>query len=153
MNDTPQTAPETLTDRILQFVKYCLVGVLNTLVTFGVIYLCKSLLGMNMYVSNALGYIAGVINSFLFNRQWVFKSGGKVYREAVRFVVGFGLCYGLQFALVLLLTESPFGALMFRIPVAGIVLSGYGIATILGNVVYTLANFVYNRFVTFKQEI
>ena len=34
--------------------------------------------------------------------------------------------------------------------IAGIVISGYGIATVLGNVVYTLANFVYNRTVTFR---
>ena len=47
-----------------------------------------------------------------------------------------------------MLTESTFGELEFA--VWGIVVSGYGIATVLGNVVYTLANFVYNRLVTFK---
>ncbi len=42
---------------------------------------------------------------------------------------------------------SSFGDYDFRI--LGIVLSGYGIATLIGNVIYTLANFVYNRTVTF----
>ena len=50
--------------------------------------------------------------------------------------------------LVGMLTGSTFGELEFA--VCGIVVSGYGIATVLGNVVYTLANFVYNRLVTFK---
>jgi putative flippase GtrA len=30
-------------------------------------------------------------------------------------------------------------------------LSGYGIATLIGNVCYTLCNFVYNRLITFKK--
>ena len=135
-------------ERLWQFVKYCMVGVLNTLVTLGVIYLCKSFLGWNLYVSNALGYICGVINSFLCNKQWVFQSDGKYVNEAVKFLVGFGLCYGIQLLVVWMLTESPFGSLNFEI--VGIVISGYGIATLLGNVVYTLCNFVYNRLVTFK---
>lgn len=135
-------------ERFVQFVKYCLVGVLNTLVTFGVIYLCKSFFGLNLYVSNALGYICGVINSFLCNKSWVFRSKGGYGREAVKFLLGFLLCYALQLWVVWMLTESPFGKIEFLI--AGIVISGYGIATIIGNVVYTLANYIYNRLVTFK---
>lgn len=114
-------------------------GVLNTLVTLGVIFVCKSFFGWNLYVSNALGYICGVINSFLCNKQWVFRSDGSYAREALKFLLGFGLCYLLQLWLVWMLTESYFGQLNFNI--LGVVLSGYGIATLLGNVVYTLANF------------
>lgn len=147
MTDTIHTADSPKT-KIIQFIKYCMVGVLNTLITLGVIFVCKSLLGVNPYVSNALGYIAGVINSFFCNKQWVFKSSGSYWREALRFLAGFGICYGLQLGCVWLLTESPFGSLEFAI--AGFVISGYGIATLLGNVVYTLANFVYNRLVTFR---
>ena len=84
-------------EQLGQFIRYCIVGVLNTLVTLGVIYLCKSMLGWNLYVSNALGYIAGVTNSFFCNKQWTFRSKGRYRREAVRFVAGFGICYALQF--------------------------------------------------------
>lgn len=136
-------------EKVLQFIKYCLVGVLNTLVTFGVIYLCKSFLGLNLYVSNACGYICGVINSFLCNKSWVFKSDGSYKREAIKFLAGFGLCYALQLWVVWMLTESWLGSVDFCF-FSDIVISGYGIATILGNVVYTLANFVYNRLITFK---
>lgn len=134
-------------EKAVQFIKYCLVGVLNTLVTFGVIYLCKSLLEWNLYLSNALGYIAGVTNSFMCNKQWVFHSKGGYVREALKFLGGFLICYALQFSVVWMLTQS-YGDYDFMI--MGIVLSGYGIATVLGNVLYTLANFVYNRMVTFS---
>ena len=140
-------SPEKI-EKCVQFVKYCMVGVLNTLVTYGVIYICKSFLGMNLYVCNALGYLAGLTNSFFCNKTWVFHSGGSFRREMSRFLLGFAVCYILQFILVWMLTESDFGKLEFLI--GGIVISGYGVATILGNVVYTLANFIYNKLVTFR---
>lgn len=133
---------------IEQFIKYCLVGVLNTLVCLGTIFICKSLLGVNPYLSNAIGYCVGVLNSFLWNRSWVFKSNGRFSREAIRFFIGCGVCYLAQLSVVMVLTQSHFGSYEFHLP--GFVLSGYGIATLLGSVVYSLCNFVYNRICVFR---
>lgn len=135
-------------DEILQFVKYCTVGVLNTLLCLGVIFFCKSVLEFNPYVSNALGYIVGVINSFLWNKKWVFRSDGRMARQAVVFLCGFALCYALQFFIVWALNQSSFGDLEFELGV--FTLSGYGIATLIGNIAYTMANFLFNRLVTFS---
>ncbi|MDE6134268.1 MAG: GtrA family protein, partial [Muribaculaceae bacterium] len=123
------TVSEEKSGRILQFIKYCIVGVLNTLVTLGVIYLCKDFLGMNPYVSNAMGYVCGVINSFLCNKSWVFHSKGSYRREAVKFVIGFLVCYLLQLGVVWMITESQVG--MYDFMFFGIVISGYGIATVI----------------------
>lgn len=133
-----------------QLLKYALVGCMNTLLTLCVIFVCKSILGVNVYVSNALGYIAGLINSFLWNRRWVFRSNGRMRREAVHFFTGFVVCYFIQFAVVWLLNQSWFGKTEYHL-FAGIVVSGYGIATLVGNVAYTLSNFAYNKLVTFKK--
>ena len=81
---------------LMQFVRYAAVGVINTTLTLFVIYVCKGLLGMNPWVSNAIGYVAGFVNSFLWNKLWVFNSHNAVVREAAKFVGGFFLCYGLQ---------------------------------------------------------
>lgn len=135
-------------DELLRFVKYCAVGVLNTLLCLGVIFFCKSILELNPYLSNALGYGVGLINSFLWNKKWVFRSDGRIATEAIRFLCGFAVCYALQFAVVWALNQSAFGAIEVDLWV--FTLSGYGIATILGNAVYTIGNFVYNRFFTFK---
>jgi putative flippase GtrA len=124
-----------------------MVGVLNTLVTLVVIYVCN-LLGVNQYVSNALGYICGVINSFLWNKSWVFKSKGGYSKEAIKFLCGFGICYALQFLTLWLLNQTVLND--FKYEIYNYTITGYGIATLIGNVVYTLANYVYNRFITFK---
>ncbi len=133
---------------IVQLIKYGVVGVMNTLLTLAVIFICKSELGINPYISNGLGYIIGLINSFLWNRQWVFKSNGALSRQAVRFILGFVVCYTIQLSVVWGLNYSPFGAL--EVVIFGFTLSGYGLATLIGNVVYTIANFLYNRLFTFK---
>ncbi|MBP2691915.1 MAG: GtrA family protein [Muribaculaceae bacterium] len=132
----------------VQFVKYCMVGALNTLVTLCTIFVCKSLFDVNEYLSNAIGYVLGVINSFLWNKQWVFHSHGGYRREALKFIIGFLLCYGLQLAAVASLNSSSFGDIEFTL--GQIVISGYGISTVIGCGVYTVCNYAYNRLITFR---
>lgn len=134
---------------ITQFLRYACVGVMNTLITLVIIFLCKSILCINPWLSNAIGYVAGFINSFMWNKHWVFKSGSGILTEGVKFLIGFILCYALQFAATWLLTnQTPIGDIQLQF--FGFTMSGYGLATLIGMVVYTLANFVYNRAVTFK---
>lgn len=134
---------------IVQFIKYAMVGCLNTAVTLGVIFVLNSLCGINLYAANAIGYVAGLINSFIWNKNWVFKSSKGYKREALKFALGFGVCYALQLLVVYILASDDFSLLQWNI--MGIfTLSGKGVATIIGNIIYTLANFIYNRLVTFK---
>ena len=133
-----------------QFVKYACVGVINTLVTLCVIYVCKSLLGINPLVSNAIGYVCGVINSFLWNKNWVFKTSGRYAAESVKFLAGFFICYGIQLLTVWLLSYKT-DLKHFELDIFVFTLSGYGIATLIGNVVYTLTNYIYNKIITFRK--
>lgn len=135
----------------MQFVRYLMVGVINTLVTLMIIYVCKSILEINLWVSNFLGYVGGVINSFLWNKFWVFNSHSHGWQgEGLKFVIGFALCYGLQFAATWILTKYVIYD-DFLVSFAGFAISGYGVATVIGMMVYTIANFIYNRLVTFRQ--
>lgn len=134
---------------INQFLRYVCVGVMNTCITLIVIFTCKSVFGVNPWVSNALGYVAGFINSFIWNKLWVFHSKSNAVREAIKFIGGFLLCYGLQLLVTwLLTTHTPLSTWEFSF--AEFTLSGYGLATLLGMCFYTMSNFVYNRVVTFK---
>lgn len=134
---------------VRQFIKFIAVGVINTLVTLITIFVCKNL-GVNPWVSNAIGYVAGVINSFLWNKMWVFHSSGRNSMEVVRFGVGFLLCYGLQLACTWTLTK-PMGLGEIEWEVMGFAFTGYAVATLFGMCVYTIANFIFNRIVTFRK--
>lgn len=133
---------------LLRFLRYCIVGAINTAITLGVIYLCHSILGWGEYLSNVIGYIAGLINSFLWNRAWVFRAQGSRLRQALRFALGFALCYGLQLAVVYALCHTALSAIELHLPY--ITLTGYAIATLIGNITYTLLNYLYNKYITFR---
>ena len=66
----------------VQLLKYGVIGVSNTLITLVVFYVINTLMGLDYAVANTLGYILGLINSFVWNRTWVFRTGGNVWREA-----------------------------------------------------------------------
>ena len=134
---------------VLQFIKYVVVGCINTAITLIVIFVCKSLLNIDPYIANAIGYAVGLINSFIWNKNWVFKSQNGYSREAIKFGIGFALCYLLQLGVVYALNSTTFGTYEWQI--LGIfTISGYGVATLLGSVAYTVVNYIYNRVVTFK---
>lgn len=134
---------------VYQLIKYGMVGVLNTLVTLIVIVLCKSFIGINEYVSNMIGYVMGVLNSFLWNRSWVFHSHGQMHRDMIYFLGGCLICYLVQFAVLYILTNWVFEDIEYDL--GFFVVSGYGIATLIAMVVYTLCNFIYNRTITFRR--
>ena len=80
----------------IQLLKYGVIGVMNTLITLVAFYLFNTKLGVPYGPSNIIGYVLGVVNSFLWNRSWVFKTGGDFKREALLFGCGFVLCWMLQ---------------------------------------------------------
>ncbi|HBW3725402.1 TPA: GtrA family protein, partial [Klebsiella pneumoniae] len=49
-----------------QLMKYGLVGIVNTLITAVVIFLLRHL-GLGIYLSNAMGYVVGIVFSFIAN--------------------------------------------------------------------------------------
>lgn len=56
----------------MQFVKFGIVGLSNTLLTY-VIYLLCVWIGIHYQISYFIGYIAGIVNAFYWNNKYVFK--------------------------------------------------------------------------------
>lgn len=122
---------------IAQAIKYGVVGVSNTLITMAVIYIMMKLLGCREGLSNITGYVAGLLNSFIWNKQWTFKDSSAGWKHsAFRFAVAFVVCYVLQWGLVTVLN-------------AHLSIDHY-YNHLIGMVFYTILNFILNKFYTFK---
>ena len=87
-------------ETVKQAIKYGIVGVSNTVITAVVIWIMMKLFGCSDVVSNMVGYVAGVLNSFIWNKQWTFRSSAGWIGSAVCFGVVFGVCYLLQLGLL-----------------------------------------------------
>jgi putative flippase GtrA len=86
-----------------QIVKYVLVGAANTFLTLGTILVLSGAAHADYRFANAVGYVIGLTSSFLLNRWWTFRSEGAVPLQAVKFLLVFGLCYAIQFGLLVLM--------------------------------------------------
>lgn len=121
---------------IIKFIKFLVVGCINTLITLVVIYILMHLFRVDYKTSNAAGYVVGLVNSFFWNKLWVFKKrNGGLFKEVALFVIFFLICYGAQFICLLVLVEKM-----------GVDKS---LSQFLAMIVYTLLNFIFNRLFTF----
>jgi putative flippase GtrA len=57
---------------LVQFVKFGIVGVSNTLLTFAVYTILLKVFGVWYLAASAVGFIVGAVNGFLLNRRWTF---------------------------------------------------------------------------------
>lgn len=57
----------------VQFVKFGIVGVSNTALTFIVYTVLLKVFGVWYLAASAVGFIAGATNGFLLNRRWTFR--------------------------------------------------------------------------------
>ena len=124
-------------ETIKQAIKYGVVGLSNTLITMIVIWVMMKLLDCPEGLSNLTGYVAGLLNSFVWNKKWTFKGSDTGWRKgAMRFAIAFVVCYALQYALILVLN-------------AQLTIDHY-YNHLIGMVFYTAINFLANKFYTFK---
>ena len=57
---------------LVQFVKFGIVGVSNTLLTFAIYTVLLKVFGVWYLAASAIGFVVGAINGFLLNRRWTF---------------------------------------------------------------------------------
>ena len=120
-----------------QAIKYGVVGLSNTLITMIVIFVMMKLLGCREGLSNFTGYVAGLLISFFWNKQWTFKGSKAGWgKSALRFAIAFAICYVLQYVVVLLLNA--------QLPI------DHYYNHLLGMVFYTVLNFLMSKFYTFR---
>ncbi|WP_342985692.1 GtrA family protein [Clostridium saudiense] len=74
-------------DNLFRFVKFGLVGVLNTAINW-IIFILLNSLGIYYIISNIIAYTLSTINSYMWNSKWVFKYEGKNIKETTfKFII------------------------------------------------------------------
>lgn len=122
---------------IVQFVKFGLVGVSNTLLFFAIYTLLLKGFGVWYLAASAIGFTVGAINGFLLNRRWTFQGHVGDSLTPLRWAVVQGCGLGLNELLLYALVD---GAALDK-------LIAQGIAT----VVVTVTTFIVNRAWTFRE--
>jgi putative flippase GtrA len=120
----------------MSFVRFCLVGLLNTSIGLAVMCSLMRLGGVQYVVANALGYAVGAAVSFTLNRSWTFRFKGPTFNSGVRWLLVLGAAFGANIVVVIIAHEL-FGVDRY-------VSQGFGIVT------YTALSFLGGRFYAFR---
>lgn len=127
---------------LIQFIKFCVVGVSNTLVNLAVYYLIV-LFNRELYLAAyVIAWLVSVLNAFFWNNRFVFKDKKAGWRSACIKLVKAYISYGTTMLLSVLLLRS-------QVEVWGI---SEIVAPIINVAVTTPINFVINKYWTFAQK-
>lgn len=114
--------------------KYVAVGLINTLITGCVIFILMHI-GMGVYGANFIGYVIGIIVSFILNSTFTFSSRMNV-KKFLMFLLTCGICYLLNlFAIKTFLMLFPHQIYLSQL---------------VGMFFYTVAGFVINKYWVMK---
>jgi len=91
---------------LVQFVKFGIVGVSNTLLTFLVYTLLLKVFGVWYLAASAIGFMVGATNGFLWNRRWTFKEHVGDSLTPLRWTVVQGCGLALNVGLLYVLVDS-----------------------------------------------
>ena len=93
---------------VVQFIKFGLVGVFNTVIGLGIYYVfiwIDDSIGMAL-LGQAVGWTCGVLNAFILNRLFVFKESKEVWwKILLKLYVAYGLSLVITLVLTFLLIE------------------------------------------------
>ena len=137
----------------IKFWKFILVGILNTIIGNGLMFVFYNFTPIKdivwgavdgYWISSALGYIIGSIVSYFLNKHFTFKNKENGIKPALKFALNIAVCYFLAYGLAK--------------PLIAWILSGQNqtvqsnIAMLAGMCLFVAFNYIGQRFFAFKEK-
>ena len=123
---------------INKFIKFGLVGVLNTLINW-IIFAVLNFVGVYYIVANVIAYAIATANSYIWNSKWVFKYNGKDKKETtIKFIILNLIGLALNTAILYFLVD--------------ILLFNKLIGLVITTVIVMVINYIVNKIWVFKEK-
>ena len=132
------------------FFRFIVVGVINTLVGYGVMFGLYNLAGLHAWgdtgywISSAANYVVGSIVSFFLNKHFTFRNREKGAGVVIRFVVNISVCYLLAYGLAKPAVAWALGGMGLSQQLQG------NLTMLFGTGLCVLLNYFGQRFFAFK---
>lgn len=129
-------------ETLIQFIKFGLVGMSNTALSYIVFYILVKF-NIHYQVANIIGFIVGVLNSYFWNNRYVFKTAEGEIRNHFKTLLKTFVAYGIT-GLVLQ------GFLLWLF--VEILNMNSLVAQLFGLAITVPLNFIINKFWSFKNK-
>lgn len=124
--------------------KFILVGILNTIVGNGLMFLLYNLAHWGYWLSTSFSYFLASIMSYFLNRYFTFKYKGSGWRSAVRFTINIVVCYSLAYGFA-----QPF---IYWVCSGMSIVARDNISMIFGMCLFVVLNYLGQRLFAFREE-
>ena len=118
--------------------KFLLVGVVNTIVGCGTMFLLYNLAHCSYWLSSAANYVVGGIVSFFLNKYFTFQNKGWSWKQVGKFILNVSVCYLLAYGLAKPLVLALLSGQSVSIQ--------ENVAMLVGMCLYTGLNYLGQRF-------
>jgi putative flippase GtrA len=125
-------------------IKFLIVGVVNTIVGTGLMFILYNLFSVNYWISSASNYVVGSIVSYFLNKYFTFQNKEKSWKQVFIFIINISVCYLIAYGLAK--------------PVVSFVLSGFSekmqgnISMLVGMGLFVALNYLGQRLFVFKER-
>ncbi len=126
----------------LQFVKFGIVGCSNTIISY-VVYVVCVYLGVHYIVANAIGFVVGVLNAFVWSNKYVFIKDANRYRNMWVTLLKTFIAYAS--------TGLLLNSILLYLYVEQLSISSY-IAQLLCLIITVPLNFIINKYWAYKDK-
>lgn len=126
------------------FWKFILVGIVNTIVGTGVMFICYNALHFNYWISSAMNYIIGSIVSYFLNKYFTFQNKQRSWKMVAKFIINISVCYLIAYGVA-----KPLVARILYNQSITIQENG---AMLVGMCLFVGLNYLGQRFFVFKEN-
>lgn len=125
-------------------IRFLVVGVFNTIVGTGTMFLLYNVFRYNYWISSAANYIVGSIVSYFLNKYFTFQNRTRSFIMIVKFVVNISVCYVIAYG-----AAKP--AIRWLLTGADVRIQE-NVAMLLGMCIFVILNYLGQRFFVFTQK-
>ena len=126
------------------FMKFVLVGVVNTLVGTSIMFIFYNVFHQSYWVSSASNYFFGSICSYILNKHFTFQSHEKGWKPLLRFTLNILVCYLLAYGMAKPLIHWILTGTSVNIQ--------ENVSMALGMCLFVVFNYLGQRFFAFKKK-
>lgn len=124
-------------------IKFLIVGVINTIVGTGLMFILYNIFSVNYWISSASNYVVGSIASYFLNKYFTFRNKEKSWKQIGLFVLNITVCYLLAYGLAKPIVSFALGGFSEKVQGNVSMLAGMGLFVIL--------NYLGQRMLVFKK--
>ena len=134
------------------FFRFIIVGCINTLVGYGVMFGLYNLAGLHTWgdrgywISSAANYVVGSIVSYVLNKHFTFRNREKGAGVVVRYILNITVCYLLAYGLARPAVNWALGGMGLGEQLQG------NLTMLFGSGLFVILNYCGQRFFAFKTK-